>query len=405
MAAPLFTGPRLTFQAAISESVQDSVSGEYMTTAVTLIPCGHTFNKETIDRLAHNGICPLDRSRIKGYVPNYTIRQIADIVSSQPSEEGSLEVRAPLTITSNSRENLKESYKNLLFRLLEEPPIQAHSDLSSLLKSHLDQLMAEEAEELTKAQKETYRWTQKILIDQKINAYTLEKLQQMRTSSTSSIKPPLSIASASTVPDIAFGATEWRYYFGDVGVEPPLPRDINAILHSPCPFWPDKKVEETHLLVLIPATVNGSRLTFQLLGDLVQGLNRRNPAKYGLIDLGEYREIPLSESRWTLLTRHILPESRHMSYSDQQALITQYNKKSRTAYEVPHVLDTSVCLFVEYIRRGIFLYGGEPWTFTRCQEKYSKDQQLVVGGFSLTGLRIFDDRWPHTCGVGALQKL
>src|SRR3981189_1843179 len=55
--------------------------------------------------------------------------------------------------------------------------------------------------------------------------------------------------------EIAFGKAMWAKYFGDSGIEPPLPSTIPEILNSRCPFWPDKKVRQTHLLVLIPETV------------------------------------------------------------------------------------------------------------------------------------------------------
>lgn len=71
-------------------------------------------------------------------------------------------------------------------------------------------------------------------------------------------------------PRIAFGKVEWEKYFGDVGVEPPLPENINEILKSQCVYWPDKRVEDTHLLVLIPKTVDGNALTLNSLGELIQ---------------------------------------------------------------------------------------------------------------------------------------
>ena len=73
-----------------------------------------------------------------------------------------------------------------------------------------------------------------------------------------------------SVPSIAFGKAEWRKYFGDVGVEPQLPADIKKILKEPCSFWPDKKVKETHLLVLIPNTANGKSFTMNYLEDLIE---------------------------------------------------------------------------------------------------------------------------------------
>jgi hypothetical protein len=66
------------------------------------------------------------------------------------------------------------------------------------------------------------------------------------------------------------GEVEWKYYFGDVGPAPDLPSNMGAILDSTCPFWPGKKVRDTHLLVLIPATVNGEPFTLNLLGELIQ---------------------------------------------------------------------------------------------------------------------------------------
>jgi hypothetical protein len=66
------------------------------------------------------------------------------------------------------------------------------------------------------------------------------------------------------------GEVEWKHYFGDIEPAPDLPSDINDILDSECPFWPDKKVRNTHLLVLMPATVNEEPLTLSLLSELVK---------------------------------------------------------------------------------------------------------------------------------------
>ena len=73
-----------------------------------------------------------------------------------------------------------------------------------------------------------------------------------------------------SIPSIAFGKAEWWKYFGYIGVEPPLPINIEEILNEPCSFWPGKKVKETHLLVLIPNTVNGKAFTMNYLGELIR---------------------------------------------------------------------------------------------------------------------------------------
>ena len=79
-----------------------------------------------------------------------------------------------------------------------------------------------------------------------------------------------------TLPEMAFGKAKWERYFGDVGVEPPLPKDIVEVLKSPCPYWGGRRVEETHLLVLIPQSVNGRSFTIGTLGEMI-----KSPQKEG----------------------------------------------------------------------------------------------------------------------------
>ncbi|MBS4171081.1 leucine-rich repeat domain-containing protein [Neochlamydia sp. AcF95] len=76
------------FRSTVSENIEDVISGELMTQAVTLFPCGHTFNKDTVIQcLARNKLCPLDRKVIERHAPNYTIRQLAEAAESHPLEE------------------------------------------------------------------------------------------------------------------------------------------------------------------------------------------------------------------------------------------------------------------------------------------------------------------------------
>ena len=87
-----------------------------------------------------------------------------------------------------------------------------------------------------------------------------------------------------SLPPLAFGKADWEKYFGEVGIEPPLPPNIHDILESSCPFWPAKKVKETHLLVLIPQTVNGKALTLDYLEQLIQKpLGGGHATKYGVL--------------------------------------------------------------------------------------------------------------------------
>ena len=213
-----------------------------------------------------------------------------------------------------------------------------------------------------------------------------------------------------TLPPTAFGADAWKKYFGDVGVEPPLPPDIDQILSSPCPFWPSKKVHETHLLVLVPQTVGGQPLTFKILGELVKNPLQGSSTQYKGFYLGNYIESAAPSSHWVLLTRDVIEGSRNKSYSDQQTLVS---KKGQGVYTVPTILDATVCIFMEHVRSGTKLYGDRPLTFTRCQEKYRAESDanwhLVVGGFAPeghSGLVVINRSGVHEKhGVGGCRKL
>ena len=65
------------------------------------------------------------------------------------------------------------------------------------------------------------------------------------------------------------GAEAWRKQGIDVGAEPALPATITEeLLNSECPLNPGEKIKDTHLLVLIPKTVNGEPYTALELDEL-----------------------------------------------------------------------------------------------------------------------------------------
>ena len=65
------------------------------------------------------------------------------------------------------------------------------------------------------------------------------------------------------------GAEAWRKQGIDAGVEPALPASITEeLLNSECPLHPGEKIKDTHLLVLVPKTVNGEPYTALKLDEL-----------------------------------------------------------------------------------------------------------------------------------------
>jgi hypothetical protein len=201
----------------------------------------------------------------------------------------------------------------------------------------------------------------------------------------------------------AFGPKEWFVHFGGhLRNVPRLPSNIAEIVNSPCPFWPAKKVHETHVLVLVPETINGQPLTLKILEELVKKPLKGNATKYDCFSIEEHTDLPAPTSHWVLMTRDVLEGSRNKSFEDQQALF-----EKQVVYEAPHILDATVCISMEYIRTGTRLYSNSPHTFTSCQESYDTIWQLAVGGFGPGGLNFYfndrDDALEYL-GVGGCRK-
>lgn len=187
-------------------------------------------------------------------------------------------------------------------------------------------------------------------------------------------------------PKIAFGKEQWAKYFGDVGKEPPLPKEIHKILKSPCPFFSGKTVEQTHMLVLIPETVDGKPLNLETLGKLVKAPTEGHATQYDYFTSDDLiRTVgKQAKSHWVLMTKDVI--GANMSDSAQQALI----KKGGMNYEFPKVLDAAVCIFINYVSTQERLFNDDPCTYTRCQEQYVQDCQVAVGKFSVRGLNVND---------------
>ena len=215
-----------------------------------------------------------------------------------------------------------------------------------------------------------------------------------------------SLWKAMGVPANAFGAKQWEEYFFGLKVdEPPLPLNIHKILKSQCPFSEKgKKVEDTHLLVLIPGTIDGKPLTLKSFGEL---LGSRFP------EFGQngYRFIwddakecgGNGKSHWVLMTKDVLEGSRGESFAAQQEQVKEDGKGN---YQVPGVLEAVVCAISEYARSGgaTRLLSDKPWTYTRCQDE-KRGYQVVVGGFAPAGLLV--DNYCYDgghIGVVALRK-
>ena len=193
-----------------------------------------------------------------------------------------------------------------------------------------------------------------------------------------------------SIPSIAFGQADWEKYFGDIGLEPPLPPNIEEILNKPCSFWPDKKVKETHLLVLIPNTVNGKPFTMNCLAELIQKPKSGHSTKYRYYYDGASETVGDKSypSHWALMTRDIIPGSRGKLCKECLDMVANHSKKIGIPYELPHLLEATASILMHYVKTGERLYSDDPWTSIYSQDVYADKYPLNVGGFAPGGLCI-----------------
>ena len=241
---------------------------------------------------------------------------------------------------------------------------------------------------------------------------TYKKLQddlQLLLQSAQGTRLPTSEVPSSVVASPVIDAAVWERYFGDVGVTPPLPDGLEALMDSPCPFWEGKRVKDTHLLALIPSHVGGQPLTLDYLGELIQSPKGGGHGTKYRYYWNEIREAIGSQSPgrsyWVLMTRDVLPESRNKVYEDQRKLVAAHATRTGISYEVPRALEAAVVMLLHHVRSGERLYSDSPWTYTRCRDRVQGDQ-LVVGGFSSGGLIVayYSYDYNYFRGVSALRK-
>jgi hypothetical protein len=310
-----------------------------------------------------------------------------------------------------------------ILELIDTEAVQQNQELYQILEQKSEVLFACTLEDpLTSEDLKFYNYTLKLL-DQtgKVRSIVLKQLQQSQTlpmqkqfTPTISLPPitliitPILQLTPVTIPGCAFGKAKWATHFGDIGVEPPLPSNINQILQGPCPIWPGKIVQETHILVLIPATVNGQPFTLKSLRELIQHPLTGPVGEYSYLDLGEYQDAAVGQSYWVLMSRDVLEGSRNQGFQTQFAQVKALAESSSMAYDAPKVLEAATCILMHHVSTGQKLFADRPYTYTRCQEFYKDGWKLIVGGFTHVGLFISIDGHVSdvlALGIAACRKL
>ncbi|MHA7878118.1 MAG: hypothetical protein ACX93T_04355, partial [Bacteroidota bacterium] len=196
------------------------------------------------------------------------------------------------------------------------------------------------------------------------------------------------------IDDTKFDATKWRSYFGEVGPAPPIPTHIEALLSQPCPLFPGKRVYESHLLTLIPATVDGVPLTLNSFQKVLKASEESGHRKtgYGFYCNNveeEFGEKTIGTSYWVLMTRDVLPGSRDKTYEDQRRLVVDIAENTSIAYTLPTILEGVVSTLCYHVETGKKLFPHiHPSTVSRCEEALQRGFTPFFGRFYRSGIDI-----------------
>ena len=189
---------------------------------------------------------------------------------------------------------------------------------------------------------------------------------------------------------------------------PPKPQALQDYLAAPCPIFggaEGKTRAETHIVVARPKDIiiNGAPVPFTLstldkLDKESRGIGCRYIWDEILKAENNLDTPPEIEFEWLVMTKDVLPGSRHKDYAFQR------NLAETKGYSVPGFRDAATCILWENRNSGTRFYNDNPWTYTRCHEML-QGYHLVVGGFAPGGLGV-SNRYdvPEYIGVAGLRK-
>ena len=193
------------------------------------------------------------------------------------------------------------------------------------------------------------------------------------------------------------GAEEWKAQGIDVGEPPPIPSSITkALLDSPCPLHPGQLIKETHILMLVPKTVNGEAYTALKLDELCA--ERKGSGDKLIYDEADWATawksqswatLPQSQSEWVLLPKSdpdpkVSPD-KHFRYKDIAAQQKVHEKHYPEYREVKALEVMTMALLYDLTHKERLLPD-----YLRCEEPNASGGRVCVGDFAAYGLEVHD---------------
>ena len=198
------------------------------------------------------------------------------------------------------------------------------------------------------------------------------------------------------------GVAAWKNIGVDVGEAPPLPKSLTLeLLNSECPLHPREKIKDTHILVLVPKTVNGEPYTVLKLDELCA---QRKGSGDQLIFSTSWKSqswaiAPQAQSEWVLIPKSDPdPERMRGKYGEEEGDKHHFRSKDIPAQQEVHndhykeyrevkavELMTTVLLYDLTHKERLL-----PYDYLRCEEPDAFGGCVCVAFFVENGLKVYD---------------
>ena len=210
------------------------------------------------------------------------------------------------------------------------------------------------------------------------------------------------------------GAAQWKEAFGvKVGAVPPIPNSITkALLNSDCPIEPGKKIKETHILVLIPKSVDGEPYSalklYELCSKSKGSGNKLIYDGYSSWKGQSWASTEQAASEWVLIPKGDpdpakVATDKHFrgkNIAAQDVVLRDHYKEYR---EVKTLEVMTMALLYDLTHKERLL---PDWL--RCEEPNASGGRVCVGYFRAVGLQVvdgFDDDGDGCIGRALARKL
>ncbi len=209
-------------------------------------------------------------------------------------------------------------------------------------------------------------------------------------------------------PGCLRGAEEWSV-LGEVE-DLSIPKGVLEILEERSVglegYREGAKIGDTHMLLLIPKTVNGKPFTLEILGELVKSKGYLQKSKNGFSYIIQgITSQEVSKSYYVLISKGLLVGSRNKSYENQEAMVANFPIRPGIIYKVPRVIEVAAAAYLEYVifGGGVRLFSSKSLSYTRCEDVV-KGSHMVVGGFAGSGLEFHNYHYAEPMGIAAALR-